>query len=108
MLSGDITVHKKVVQRPCKAVLESESGSLSVWDSLPEEWEWATIGNKMTLAEIKDDGTRVPTEPDVIASPGEWVRVEREGHYWDNTSADAVMEKARERDDVDEEDIDAI
>jgi len=81
-ISGDVKVHKSDgVTRAVIAAKVLDDGSLAVWDSDKDK------------------------EPDIIVTPDKWERVERDGHNWRQTSTKAIMEQARERDDVDEDKV---
>jgi hypothetical protein len=79
----EVVIHKSdgVTRRADKVKLLSH-GSLAVWDSHGE-----------------CEG------PDILVQGDKWERVEREGHNWRQTSSKAIMEEARKRDDVDEEEV---
>jgi len=105
MMIGDIVVHGRVEQRKCKAARETQSGSIEIWDTVPHKSEWANIGNKIVLAEFDEYGSKNIIEPDVVASADEWTRIERKGHSFKHTSPQAIRERAKERDDVDEDNV---
>lgn len=99
-ISGEIEVHKTDgVTRQCSAALILDDGSIAVWDIL------GTDDYRLIDEALVDHETGEVIEPDVIATADEWRRVEREGHSWKQTSTGALMERAKRRDDVDEEDI---
>lgn len=79
----EVVIHKSdgVTRRAHKVKILSH-GALAVWDSHGE-----------------GGGA------DILVQGDKWERVEREGHNWRQTSSKAIMEEARKRDDVDEEDI---
>jgi len=80
-ITGEIKVHKSDnLTRAASKVEVMGDGSLAVWD-----------GNT--------------TEPDIIVRPEHWERIEREGHYWRQASPEAIMDRAKERDDVDENEV---
>jgi len=102
MLSGDLKIHKTDVQtRPAAAVSETSTGSLRVWDTLPNTWEWKEMGGE---AVIVDTSGRL-LEPDIIAKSDTWERVERDGHGWKLTDPQTLHELAKQRDDVDEDEL---
>lgn len=101
MLSGNLSIHKKVETRPARAVAETDAGSLMVWDSLPEgKWYWRSE----RIVHETEDGI-APYEPDIIVRADEWTRVEKEGHGWSFTNPETIRQMAQDRDDVDEDDV---
>lgn len=106
-IAGDLEVHKTDgVTRSCAAAAVNPDGSLAVWDSLPDgEWKWDTVGSSSIIG-IKDVDNEKFYSADLIASSDRWDRVESEGSSWMHTSASAIIERAEERDDVDEDEID--
>lgn len=78
-----VVIHKSdgVTRRANKVEILSH-GSLAVWDS-----------------EDTDMG------PDILVQGDKWERVERKGHNWRQSSAAAIMQEAKERDDVDEDEV---
>jgi len=107
MLSGDLKIHKTDVQtRPAAAVSETSTGSLRVWDSLPYSWEWKEMGGEAVVVKVSGAGsTERIIEPDIIAKPDTWERVERDGHGWKLTDPQTLHELAKRRDDVDEDEL---
>jgi len=91
-ITGELKVHKSDgVTRPARRAEVMKNGALAVWD------EPRVDANKMELIKWG--------EPDIIVSEEKWERIEREGHSWRHTSTKAVMEQARKRDDVDEDEV---
>jgi len=81
-ITGSVKIHKSDgVTREALGVKVMDNGSLAVWDK-------------------KTSG-----EPDILVSEDKWERVERDGHSWRQTSSQAILEEARERDDVDADDV---
>lgn len=89
-MTGNLKVHKKVETRRASAVEVLPNGELAVWDSIPD--------SQISYAVQQD-------EPDIIVDEDEWQRVEREGHNWKRTSPEAIKQRAKERDDVDEDEV---
>lgn len=87
-ISGELKIHKSDgVTKAARKAKVLDNGELAVWepniDDLPNQ----------------HDG-----DPDIIVSADMWERVEREGSSWrDNITS--LVEQAKERDDVDVEDI---
>jgi hypothetical protein len=79
----EVVIHKSdgVTRRADKVQILSH-GSLAVWDSHGDN-----------------------EDPDILVQGDKWERVEREGHSWRQTTSKAVMEEARKRDDVDEDEV---
>ena len=79
-ITGQIKVHKtdNQVRNVYKAKI-LDSGGLAVWDGEDSD------------------------EPDIIVSADMWRRVERDGHSWLRSGHNAILEEAKERDDVNEE-----
>jgi len=92
-ITGDLKIHKSDgVTRPAKSALVLEDGSLAVWDSIKKD----------------SDGNNLPSaydNPDIIVESEKWHRIEREGHHWKHKSPQALKERAKNRDDVDEDDL---
>lgn len=107
MITGEVVVHGKVEQKKCNAAYETESGSLKIWDAISDDAEWATMGDNVVLTKQTHEGNEI-IEPDIIASPDEWTRVERKGHFLKHTDPKAVAEMAKRRDDVDADEVNEI
>lgn len=91
-ITGELKVHKSDgVTRPVRKARVMKNGALAVWD------EPRVDANKLELIKWG--------EPDIIVSEEKWERIERDGHHWRHTSSRAVMEEARKRDDVDEDEV---
>lgn len=84
LITGELKVHKSDgVTREATRAEVLPDGSLAVWDA--------------------NEG--LEKGPDIIVRPDLWERIEREGHNWKHTSSAALEQRAKRRDDVDEDDI---
>lgn len=106
ILTGDIEIHKSDgVTRQASAVKITADSCLSLWDSIPDEdCKFAYIGESSRI-HLVDEITQEVIEPDVVVKESKWERVERDGHSWKNTTPSALRERAKRRDDVDEDEI---
>jgi len=81
-LTGSIKIHKSDgVTRPARKVVVMDNACLAICDN--EDCE----------------------EPDIVVPEDKWERVERDNTSWRQTSPEAIMREARERDDVDEDEV---
>lgn len=110
VLTGEITIHKSDgVTRDAEATAENTSGSLSVWDEIPFGFVKIVYPDGSSTPLLIDERTSQIIEPDIVVKDDKWERVQRKGKYWKRSSTSAVIERAKERDDVDEEQVkDAI
>lgn len=102
ILTGNLEVHKTDnLVRKAEAVKHMPDGAIAVWDTIPED------------AEIDYDNGHIRTgptydgivQPDIIAGPDHYQRVERSGHSWSMTNMAALRKKAEEREDVDVDEL---
>lgn len=106
VLTGKVTIHKSDgVTRDAEATAENPSGSLSVWDEIPFDFVKIVYPDGSSTPLLVDKRTSRIIEPDIVVKADKWERVQREGNYWKRSSTTAVINKAKERDDVDEEQI---
>lgn len=105
-LTGDITVHKSDNRtRSCDGVKVLNNGGLAVWDEIEvNEFSFgASIpGEGFHLI---DDRTKEVIEPDIVVGEEKWERIERDECSWKKHSTSNIMQRAKERDDVDEEKV---
>ena len=106
ILTGDLKIHKSDAgTRPAKAALVIGSGSLMVWDDVPLDRISIEYPGSSPTPIIKDIETGHIIEPDIVVDSTKWQRVEREGHSWMYASTNDLMQEAKERDDVDEDEF---
>lgn len=98
-MTGSLKIHKTNARtRQCEAVIRLDDGGLAVYDTLPPVgWEYS---DKMLWTE---DGN--PITPHIIVQPDKYDRVETEDSTWNTHSPQALRERAKSRDDVNEDDI---
>jgi len=103
LLTGDLVIHKTDnATRDCRAVVVLKDGSIAVWDSLPDnDWAWDTKAQDI----VGNFGEKSRWEPDIIAGPDMYERVERKGHPWKFHTPAGLRQLAEERDDVDEDEL---
>lgn len=105
-ITGEVKIHKADgVTRQADAVVENLSGSLSVWDDLPQNFikmEYPEGSSDPVLLDKRDSNI---IEPDILVKPDKWERVERQGHHWKRSSTSSIISRAKRRDGVDEEQI---
>lgn len=103
MTSGDVVVHQsRGVTRDCEAALVDDNGILSIWDVLPSDWKWIDAHGKTFPYDHNEEGV---IEPDLIVSSDKWEYIEVDNHRWKMNTRESIIERAKERDDVDEDDI---
>lgn len=107
-ISGEIKIHKKIQTRVAAAVSLTENGDLLVWDYLPDDWSWKDNMVSVYVGDEYVDKNWEEVEPDIIASNEEWTRIERKNHHWESTSPQALRDRAKRRDDVDEDEISEV
>lgn len=84
-MTGELKIHKSDgVTRVASKAEVLDDGSLAVWDD-------------------KDND-----EPDIIVTSDYWQRIEKEGHSWRRSNYKQIMEEAKNRDDVDEDELSNI
>lgn len=77
-IRGNIKIHK--ADGITKSVVRAkviQDGCLAVWDEA------------------------IDGDPDIIVQSDKWERIEREGHSWRRSHSSNIIEEAKERDDVD-------
>lgn len=105
-LTDEIKVHKTDgVTRQCQAAKVLGDGSLAVWDNVPDDEYGFAIVSPGTGFQLVDRRTDEIIEPDIVVGSDKWERVERDGHSWKQTSPAALKERAKRRDDVDEDEL---
>lgn len=86
-MRGNLKIHKSDgITRSADKVKILPDGAIAVWDNI-------------------DTTGFVESGPDVIASSDKWERVEREDHSWRRSSTSNIIQEAKDRDDVDADDV---
>lgn len=105
-ITGEVEVHKADgVTRQAEAAKILDNGAIAVWDETPDDEYGFAVVSPGTGFQLIDERTEEIIEPDLVAQHDMWQRVEREGHSWKHTSPAALKERAKRRDDVDEDEI---
>lgn len=106
LMTGDLKIHKTDGKtRAADGVLETPRGSLLVWDELEKDFTNISYPGNSPTPVIIDQRDNSAIEPDILVDPDKWDRVERDKHSWKNSTAKGIMERAKRRDDVDEEEV---